>query len=170
MAANPFFSGRIPQALYDRIEEYREQTAETKSEILVRALAQYVDYPLGEEEAPPPIKQTLEEIFSRLATIESKIADYHQLSVDNKEQLSPDNTVITESDVGDSQPDSESNDIREYSDADLASMLEADRSTIGKIRRGKKRPSSRYEELLKEYEPSKSGTNWVKRSDPEKAD
>lgn len=155
--------------MYDRIEEFRELSQESKSEVLIRALAQYVDYPLGED-SPSPLNQTFEEIFGRLAVIESKIANYHQLSVDNKEQLSTDNIVITESDVGDSQPDSESNNIREYSDADLASMLEGDRSTIGKIRRGKKKPSSRYEELLKEYEPSKSGTNWVKRSDPEKAD
>ena len=168
MVTNPFFSGRIPQGLYDRIEEYREQTAETKSEILVRALAQYVDYPLGEEEAPPPIKQTFEEIFSRLAALESKIANENrlsQLSTDNTKQLSDDNMVITENNAADLQL----NNTRQYTNTEVAEIIGRDRSTVGKagrkIRRKEPTEKSVVAREIKEagFRPSETHEHcWIK--------
>lgn len=175
MTTNPFFSGRIPQDLYDHIEEYREQTAESKTEILIRALAQYVDYPL-EGNTPPPIKQTFEEIFSRLAIIESKIANYHQLSVDNNnndnklstdnnKQLSVDNEMITKSEAVDLQP----NNTRQYTNLEVAKVIKRDRSAVRrigeKIREGKSLGKSAIAKELEEagFRPSETHENrWVK--------
>ena len=156
MTTNPFFSGRIPQGLYDRIEEYREQTAESKTEILIRALAQYVDYPL-EGDAPPPIKQTFEEIFSRLAIIESKIADYHQLSVDNE--------MITKSEAVDLQP----NNARLYTTKEVAEIIGRDTSAVRrvgkKISKGESTEKSVIAKELEEegFRPSKDHEHlWLK--------
>lgn len=41
--AKPFFSGRIPQELDDRIKERIQETGETKSQILINALSQYLE-------------------------------------------------------------------------------------------------------------------------------
>ena len=38
----PFFSGRIPQDLYDAVEKYREESGETKTEVLIRGLSEYI--------------------------------------------------------------------------------------------------------------------------------
>ena len=162
MTTNPFFSGRIPQGLYDRIEEYREQTGESKTEILIRALAQYVDYPL-EGDAPPPIKQTFEEIFSRLAIIESKIANegqLSQLSIDNNKQLSIDNVVTTESNVVELQSNDDSSNTREYIDAEAAKMIGCHETTSKRIREGKIKNSS-YQPKIDELGLQPSENGWV---------
>jgi hypothetical protein len=44
MSARPFFSGRIPQSLHDALEEYRQQTNESKTEILIKALSTYIEH------------------------------------------------------------------------------------------------------------------------------
>ena len=164
MTTNPFFSGRIPQDLYDRIEECREQTGESKTEFLIRALAQCADYPLGRD-SPPPIKQTFEEIFSRLAIIESKIADYHQLSVDNNKQLSVDNEMITESGAVVSQP----NNTRQYTNTEVAEAIGRGESTVRitgkKIRKEEPLGNSVVAKELEEagFQPSETHEHrWVK--------
>ena len=162
MTTNPFFSGRIPQDLYDRIEECREQTGESKTEFLIRALAQCADYPL-EKDTPPPIKQTFEEIFSRLAAIESKIANegqLSQLSSDNNKQLSIDNVVITESNVVELQSNKDSNNTRKYSDAEVAKMIGACETTPLRIRRGEIKNSS-FQPKIDELGLQPSEDGWV---------
>ncbi len=46
MAGNPFFSGRIPQDLHDRIQQHCETTGESKTQVLINALAAYLNHPL----------------------------------------------------------------------------------------------------------------------------
>ena len=71
MGGNPFFSGRIPQNLYDGIEDYRKETGESKTDVLIKALAQYIGYKLEEKEPSiPPIKEKFDEIFKRLEQLE----------------------------------------------------------------------------------------------------
>ncbi|MDF5721513.1 MAG: hypothetical protein PUP91_13740 [Rhizonema sp. PD37] len=43
--ASPFFSGRIPQELFERIEQNIQNTGRTKTEILVAALEIYLSSP-----------------------------------------------------------------------------------------------------------------------------
>ena len=98
MASNPFFSGRIPQSLLDSIEAYRQQTGESKTEVLTRALAKYVSYELDEEKPSiPPIQDKLDEIFRRLEVLEKG-----KITPDNKNKskikqlkITSDNTEIT---------------------------------------------------------------------------
>jgi hypothetical protein len=44
--ANPFFSGRIPQSLYDRVEQYISESGKNKTELLINALSNYLDFPV----------------------------------------------------------------------------------------------------------------------------
>jgi hypothetical protein len=48
--ANPFFSGRIPQDLFQTIEQHIAKTGESKTQVLVKALAAYVNHPIKIEE------------------------------------------------------------------------------------------------------------------------
>ena len=98
MASNPFFSGRIPQSLLDSIEAYRQQTGESKTEVLTRALAKYVSYELDEEKPSiPPIQDKLDEIFRRLEVLEKgKITpDNKSESIIKQLEITSDNSVIT---------------------------------------------------------------------------
>ncbi len=56
----------------------------------------------------------------------------------------------------------DTSESQQFKDADLAELTGADRSTIGKIRRGKCK-TSKYMDQLKDYQPSESGAYWVKR-------
>ena len=40
--ASPFFSGRIPQELYDRLDQHVKESGEGKTQILINALSQYL--------------------------------------------------------------------------------------------------------------------------------
>ena len=82
---NPFFSGRIPKGLYLHIEEYRQRTKQTKTEILISALADYVDYDL-DQNIPyfPSILQELRSIYARLNNLEKEV--FKHLLEDNEEQ------------------------------------------------------------------------------------
>jgi hypothetical protein len=44
--ANPFFSGRIPQNLHDRVEQYISESGKSKTELLINALSNYLDFPV----------------------------------------------------------------------------------------------------------------------------
>lgn len=46
---NPFFSARIPPELLEKIKKHSTETGETKTQILIKALAAYVKYPLPAE-------------------------------------------------------------------------------------------------------------------------
>ena len=66
---NPFFSGRTLQGLYNHIEEYRKETDEYKTDILIRTLAKYSEYKLEEDQPNiPPIKKTFDEMLYLLET------------------------------------------------------------------------------------------------------
>ena len=103
MATNPFFSGRIPKGLDDRIEEYRKYTNESKSEVLIRALAKYVDYQL-EETAPqiPPIREEFEKLYRRIEAIESQLSKKRN-KLPKQLKITDDNEVITNNDKLDYQ-------------------------------------------------------------------
>lgn len=105
MASNPFFSGRIPQALSDAIEDHRKQTEESKTDVLTRALAKYINFEL-EESKPviPPIQKTFDEIFRRLEALEKnkptqktkKEPEIKQFEIDtdNEEIISDNNSEV----------------------------------------------------------------------------
>lgn len=62
---NPFFSGRIPVDLYERAEQYISETGESKTQVLINALATYLDFPISAQNLAPA-SQVSKEIFSAL--------------------------------------------------------------------------------------------------------
>ena len=71
--ANPFFSGRIPKELLDHVEQHRESTGETKTDVLVKALAAYTGFQLDEKgEIAPPASIT-SELLERLEKLEAHV-------------------------------------------------------------------------------------------------
>jgi hypothetical protein len=44
--ANPFFSGRIPQELYEKAESYCKESGDSKTDLLIKALANYLNLPI----------------------------------------------------------------------------------------------------------------------------
>lgn len=124
MANNPFFSGRIPQPLFDAIEDYRKQTGESKTEVLTKALAQYVKYELEEEKLSiPPIQKTFDEIFSRLEKIENELFNFVR---DEKEgrikqlEITSDNNQIT---TTDNQKITDDNNVKILSTKDTVDLV-----------------------------------------------
>lgn len=84
MAANPFFSGRIPVELNKAIENYIEKTGESKTQILINALSKYLEFPL---ELPAKKKEISYEEFidlvERVAAIEEKLANNNAIIITN---------------------------------------------------------------------------------------
>lgn len=74
MSARPFFSGRIPQSLYDALEKYRQQTNESKTDILIKALSSYINHSLE----PPDLLQSRAVEISRIETLEKKLEALEQ--------------------------------------------------------------------------------------------
>lgn len=68
MAISPFFSGRIPQELYDKAEEFCKETGKKKTELLVEALSKYLDFPLATQTISftPQIPEVTKEMFECL--------------------------------------------------------------------------------------------------------
>lgn len=74
MSARPFFSGRIPQDLYDALEEHRQRTNESKTDILIKALSSYVNHPVN----PPVSLQVSAVEASRIDALEEKLEALEQ--------------------------------------------------------------------------------------------
>jgi hypothetical protein len=99
--ASPFFSGRIPQDLYDHIEQHTQETGESKTQILINALSAYLGHKL-----PVSSSLEIEGIKTRLAALESAVkeiqttqpkGDRYQMSISDVLD-NTDNNLITESD------------------------------------------------------------------------
>ena len=45
MAANPFISARIPSEILEQLEHYSEVTGDSKSKVVVKALASFLENP-----------------------------------------------------------------------------------------------------------------------------
>ena len=93
--ANPFFSGRIPPSLADKVDAHLLTTGETRSELLVRLLRLEVDDNKNNNATDNIVDNTLTDVLIRLERLErlvnNKADNKHQL-IDNK----PDNTDISQ--------------------------------------------------------------------------
>ena len=88
--ANPFFSGRIPQNLHDRIEEYISESGKSKTELLINALSNYLDFPVE-------VKQTNssnDELWIVVKELQERIEKLEQGSI-TKDVITSDNKDIT---------------------------------------------------------------------------
>lgn len=87
MAASPFFSGRIPQKLFDAVEDYRQRTGESKTDILVKALSAYINVPL--EVHSQVVGEGNAKEAERLKTLETRIEIIEQLIAEMQQQITP---------------------------------------------------------------------------------
>jgi hypothetical protein len=94
--ANPFFSGRIPPGLADKIDAHLLNTGETRSELLVRLLRSEVDDNKNNNACDNIVDNALTDVLIRLERLERLVnnkADNKYQSIDNK----PDNTDFPQS-------------------------------------------------------------------------
>ena len=159
MTTNPFFSGRIPQGLYDRIEDYRKETDESKTDVLIRALAKYVEYQLEEDQPNiPPIKKTFDELFRRLDLIEkelltfsnkerkqnteqlTKTYDNKVIIADNKQQDNIDHILVTQDNTLITKDNSQASQI--LSTREVLELVEISQSTLSSWKRQGRLPNT----------------------------
>ena len=81
--ANPFFSGRIPPGLADKIDAHLSNTGETRSELLVRLLR----LELGDNKSDNVIDSRLTDVIKRLERLEQLVDN----KTDNKVRQPTDN-------------------------------------------------------------------------------
>ena len=84
--ANPFFSGRIPPSLADKIDAHLLNTGETRSELLVRLLRAEVDDNKNNNASDNIVDNTLTDVLIRLERLERLINN----KPDNKRQVNDD--------------------------------------------------------------------------------
>ena len=81
--ANPFFSGRIPPGLADKIDAHLLATGETRSELLVRLLRAEVGDNKNDNAVDNIVDNRLTDVMIRLERLERLINN----KVDNKRQV-----------------------------------------------------------------------------------
>lgn len=87
--ASPFFSGRIPQELYDRVDQHIKESGEGKTQILINALSQY----LGVEISTPKSSSINIDLFlSELESLKERVELLERSQPKQLSLLSPDNT------------------------------------------------------------------------------
>ena len=96
--ANPFFSGRIPPGLADKIDAHLLTTGETRSELLIRLLRAEVEDNGSDNKSDNVNDNTLSDLIARVEqlerTVNNKADNKLGRAVDNK----PDNDRVDRSD------------------------------------------------------------------------
>jgi hypothetical protein len=88
--ANPFFSGRIPQSLYDRVEQYISESGKSKTELLINALSNYLDFPIEAKQT----NNSNDELWIAVKELQERMEKVEQGSI-TKDVITPDNIDIT---------------------------------------------------------------------------
>lgn len=86
--ANPFFSGRIPQSLHNRIEQYISESGKSKTELLINALSSYLDFPVEAKEAGNNNEKlwiVVKELQKRLEVLEQGSTKGNVITLDNND-------------------------------------------------------------------------------------
>ena len=97
--ANPFFSGRIPPGLADKIDAHLLNTGETRSELLVRLLRSEVDDNKNNNATDNIVDNTLTDVLIRLERLERLVNN----KADNKDWINDNNS----DNINDPQPSGE---------------------------------------------------------------
>lgn len=96
--ANPFFSGRIPQSLYDKVEQYISESGKSKTELLINALSNYLDFPVEAKQA----NNSNEELWIVVKELQERMEKLEQGSI-SKDVIIPDNKDITKTNTNPEQ-------------------------------------------------------------------
>jgi hypothetical protein len=90
VAANPFFSGRIPQQLLDKIEQHIAETGSSKTSILIRALGTYLEFPILPSGPGDYTAAEIRRLIVKQAHLEAELAGLRQFCIE--QGYSPVNT------------------------------------------------------------------------------
>lgn len=99
MVTSPFFSGRIPQDLCDKADEYCKETGKKRTELLIEALSTYLNFPVKTQNTsfvPQPAEVT-KEMFEALQQQVNKLErliTQNQSNVITQHEKHYDNNII----------------------------------------------------------------------------
>ena len=139
--ASPFFSGRIPQELYDRVDQHVKESGEGKTQILINALSQY----LGIEISIPKSSNINTDLFlSELGSLKERVGLLERSQSQQLSLLSPnndnDNKLITDDNATDNKPD---NSIMVLTSKEVTELTGIPRGTFEDRHRSGKLPISK---------------------------
>ena len=86
--ASPFFSGRIPQELYDRVDQHVKKSGEGKTQILINALSQYLGIEIF---TPKSSNANTDLLVSELESLKERVGLLERSQSQQLSLLSPDN-------------------------------------------------------------------------------
>ena len=86
--ASPFFSGRIPQELYDRVDQHVKEFGEGKTQILINALSQYLGVEISTLKSS---NVNTDLLLSELESLKDRISLLDRSQPKQLSLLSPDN-------------------------------------------------------------------------------
>ena len=137
--ASPFFSGRIPQELYDRIDQHIKESGEGKTQILINALSQYLGF-----EIPKPSSINTDLFLSELESLKERVSLLERSQPKQLSLLSTDNTndnkVITDDNSKSIKGD---NSIRILTSKEVIELTGIPRGTFENRHRSGKLPISK---------------------------
>ncbi len=101
MASNHFFSGRIPNGLYEQAEKHCEETGDSKTEVLIKALSAYLNFPIAipEKNIITTIPEVTKEMFETLEERVKALEESLKTSISNvikADNIDNDNESIKE--------------------------------------------------------------------------
>ena len=139
--ASPFFSGRIPQELYDRVDQHVKESGEGKTQILINALSQY----LGVEISTPKSSGVNIDLFlNELESLKERVGLLERSQPKQLSLLSPnndnDNKLITDDNATDNKPD---NSIMVLTSKEVTELTGIPRGTFEDRHRSGKLPISK---------------------------
>ena len=139
--ASPFFSGRIPQELYDRVDQHVKESGEGKTQILINALSQY----LGVEISTPKSSSINIDLFlSELESLKERVELLERSQPKQLSLLSPDNTNDNKLITNDTATDNKSdNSIMVLTSKEVTELTGIARRTFEDRHRSGKLPISK---------------------------
>jgi hypothetical protein len=74
----PFLSGRVPQELYDAINDHAKSTGQTRTQVMIKAVTAYLGIPTPKSPTEQKFEETeqkIEQLTQRLADLEKTIQE-----------------------------------------------------------------------------------------------
>ena len=160
--ANPFFSGRIPAGLAEKIDSHLLVTGETRSELLVRLLRTEV----GDNTIDNKLDHIIVDLLARVEKLEQLCNN----KSDNKTDLITDNVIDNKSELVTEQSDNNDDDVKSdvinnkydndapliLTQKELATRLGCSISTLSRAAKG---GEDKWAELMIKY-PDLDGYQW----------
>ena len=139
--ASPFFSGRIPQELYDRLDQHVKESGEGKTQILINALSQYLGIEIS---TPRSSNVNTDLLLSELESLKDRVSLLERSQPKQLSLLSTDNTNDNKVITGDNSKSIEGdNSIRILTSKEVIELTGIPRGTFEDRHRSGKLPISK---------------------------